>query len=110
VTAESPVAEGPETGPSLEIPAEPVELRAGLRRSVLDGGEGQHGWGNGLAVGDGLWTHWGPALEAAGMDRRSFDEVVVGYRRELWFWLLGERTWESAVSGLAGRLRRRLPR
>ena len=36
------------------------------------------------------------------------EVVCANYRRELWLWLVGERTWEQCVSGLTGRLSRRL--
>jgi hypothetical protein len=34
--------------------------------------------------------------------------MVLDYRRELWLWLAGERTWAHACSGLVGRVGRRL--
>ena len=36
-----------------------------------------------------------PALEPAGMDREAFVDVVIGYGRELWLWLMGERQWDE---------------
>jgi len=35
------------------------------------------------------------------------ESVCAGYERELWLWLVGERTWEHCLSGLLGRLQRR---
>ena len=55
-----------------------------------------------------LWERWGPALQPAGMDRDRFDGIVAGYQRELWLWVMGERTWPQCVSGLLGRVQRRL--
>jgi hypothetical protein len=43
------------------------------------------------------------------MDRDRFGEIVAGYRRELWLWVMGERTWAQAAGGLLGRVQRRLP-
>jgi hypothetical protein len=43
------------------------------------------------------------------MDREAFIDVVVGYGRELWLWLMGERQWGQFLDGLAGRVTRRLP-
>jgi hypothetical protein len=43
------------------------------------------------------------------MDREAFVDVIISYRRELWLWLMGERQWDQCVSGLAGRVARRLP-
>jgi hypothetical protein len=41
---------------------------------------------------------------AAGID---LEAVCGSYQRELWLWLVGERTWAQCVSGLGGRLLRR---
>jgi hypothetical protein len=62
----------------------------------------------GAWIADPLWGVWGPALQAAGMDRDRFGEIVAGYRRELWLWVMGERTWAQAAGGLLGRVQRRL--
>jgi hypothetical protein len=94
----------------LPLPEEPVELRARVRALVeqapelgatlIDGAE----W-----IADPLWERWGPLLEPAGMGRARFLQVVAGYRRELWLWVMGERTWAQSADGLLGRVRRRLP-
>jgi hypothetical protein len=93
----------------LPLPEEPVALRQETRAlaqeapqraaALLDAGE----W-----LAGPLWRSWGPALQAAGMSRARFLQVVAGYRRELWLWVMGERTWAQSAGGLAGRLRRRL--
>jgi hypothetical protein len=92
----------------VHIPEEPRalgerwldEARSGRSLDeVLGGADGVSAW---------LWSRW-RALATTGLDRPSFDAVVVGYRRELWLWLAGERTWEQCCSGLIGRLDRRLP-
>lgn len=95
---------------TLEQPEEPVEVRDGLRRALLDGTDRREGFSNENCVGILLWQRWRSALEPVGMDREAFIDVVVGYRRELWLWLVGERPWEQFISGLAGRVVRRLPR
>ena len=41
------------------------------------------------------------------MTHDDFARIVVAYRRELWLWLAGERTWDQACSGLVGRISRR---
>ncbi len=92
----------------LELPAEPAELGARIRREVLGGADWQERFGDGLGVGELLWRSWAPALEPAGMAWGDFGAHVRAYRRELWFWVLGERRWEQAAGGLAGRLLRRL--
>jgi hypothetical protein len=55
-----------------------------------------------------LWERW-RVLERAGLDRTAFFTIVDGYKRELWLWLMGERTWSQCCSGLIGRIARRLP-
>ena len=37
----------------------------------------------------------------------DIEAACRSYERELWLWLVGERTWEQCVSGLGGRLLRR---
>jgi hypothetical protein len=59
-------------------------------------------------ITDELWHRWGPQIEPAGIDRRSFDAIVADYQRELWHWLWGDRTWAQCAEGLAGRLTRRI--
>ena len=110
MTAEALVAESPgDALPRLEIPVEPVELRHTIRHEVLGGADWQGQFGDGLGVGEVLWAHWSSVLEPGGMSRAGFDGEVRAYRRELWFWVLGDRKWEQAIGGLAGRLLRRLP-
>jgi hypothetical protein len=103
----SAAGDAPAPGGALEVPPEPVELRDSIRRAVLDGADWQERFGAGLGVGELLWERWGPVLARAGTERGAFEAAVRAYRRELWFWVLGERRWEQAVEGLAGRLLRR---
>ncbi len=42
------------------------------------------------------------------MSEDELRRIVVGYRREIWLWLAGERTWAQCCSGLIGRISRRL--
>ena len=96
--------------PSLPLPEEPVELRRRTRALIeQDPERGAAVVDAGAFLADPLWGAWGPALERAGVDRDRFGEVVAGYRRELWLWVMGERTWAQAGGGLLGRVRRRLP-
>ena len=97
------------SGLHLELPPEPAARRAELRDALLGGASWTEQFGEDLGIGDELWSAWGQTLEAAGMERATFDAVVAGYRREVWFWLLGDRVWEQVASGLGGRLARRLP-
>jgi hypothetical protein len=99
----------PNEGVHLEQPEEPVEMREGLRTALLDGADWREGFTNDICIGVFLWERWRPALEPVGLDREAFIDIVTGYGRELWLWLMGERLWEQYVSGLAGRVTRRLP-
>ena len=95
---------------SLVVPEEPFELRRRTRALIEDDPvRGAALVDAGSWVADPLWAVWGPALQAAGMDRDRFAGIVAGYRRELWLWVMGERTWAQAAGGLLGRAQRRLP-
>lgn len=99
----------PAGGLRLELPDEPAELREGLRDALLDGANWHEGFSDDICIGLWLWGRWQPALEPVGVSRDDFMDLVVAYRRELWLWLLGDRTWTQCVSGLAGRIVRRVP-
>ncbi len=74
-------------------------LLAGAGPDHHDGPDGIAGW---------LWARWS-VLGAAGIDRAGFTSLVMGYRREIWEWVCGERTWAQCCSGLIGRIGRRIP-
>jgi len=99
----------PAQGLRLERPEEPGEMRDALRDALLAGTDWRDGFTDDICIGLWWWERWRPALEPAGMDREAFIDVIVSYGRELWLWLMGERTWEQCVSGLAGRVARRRP-
>ena len=100
---------GDDLGPVLGFPPEPEDLRDGLRDALLAGGDWRDGSADDLDIAGWLWTRWQAALEPAGCTRDDFVAVVVSTHREQWLWLLGDRRWEQYVSGLAGRVVRRLP-
>jgi hypothetical protein len=92
--------------PQLHVPDEPVVMKPVWRDAVLDGADlaeivtgGVAGW---------LWSRW-RALESAGFTEAGFERLVGDYRREIWLWLVGDRTWEQCCSGLIGRIGRRVP-
>lgn len=93
---------------SLPVPPEPVARRRELRAELLEGVAWEARFGPELGVGELLWEPWGATLGAAGLTRETFTAVVRGYRREIWFWILGDRVWGQVAEGLAGRLQRRL--
>ena len=96
-------------GPRLEMPEEPVELRDALRDALLDGQDVRRGLSDDICIAVWLWARWQPSLEPAGFGREEFVDTVIAYRRELWLWLLGDRVWHQFVTGLAGRIVRRVP-
>ena len=94
-------------GLRFEAPPEPVDLRLHLRDTALDPEEGEPPRYQ-SCFGTWLWERWRATLEPAGTERETFMDIVAGYRREVWLWILGDRTWEQMLSGLAGRVSRRL--
>jgi hypothetical protein len=95
--------------PRLTLPEEPRALRS-MARTLLDqapetglslivGGE----W-----IADPLWECWRDLLREHGMDRERFGQIVAGNGNELRLWVVGERPWQQYISGLAGRVTRRL--
>ncbi|MGH9086858.1 MAG: hypothetical protein ACRDYZ_01915 [Acidimicrobiales bacterium] len=95
--------------PRLHLPDEPTALGERWRAAVLDGVPLPEVVGGSGGVAPWLWSRWS-VLAARGMDEARFTEVVAGYRREVWLWLVGDRTWEQCCAGLIGRVGRRLPR
>ncbi len=96
-------------GPRLELPEEPVDIKTALRDALLDGHKWQDGFSDDICIGLWLWGQWRPALEPGGLSREDFVDVVIANRRELWLWLIGDRQWLQFITGLAGRIVRRLP-
>ncbi|HXW38195.1 MAG TPA: hypothetical protein VEJ44_00760 [Acidimicrobiales bacterium] len=96
-------------GPRLELPEEPVDVKSSLRDALLAGRDWREGFADDVCLAVWLWKLWRPALEPFGMTREDFVDHVVADRRELWLWLIGDRQWLQFVTGLAGRVVRRLP-
>ncbi len=92
----------------LVVPPEPAEQRDRWRLIALDS---PAAWrqmaADGRWIADALWPHWGLVLTQAGVSQGRLAEISAGYQLELWMWLMGERTWAHAGSGLAGRVQRR---
>jgi hypothetical protein len=91
----------------LHLPDEPTVRAETWLAQVLDGQDLADvlGGPDGLTVW--LWARWN-SLAAAGMSQETFGGIVREYRRELWLWLAGERTWVQSCSGLLGRVSRRV--
>jgi hypothetical protein len=94
--------------PVLHVPDEPAVLAEGWLAAVLDGREldGVLGDEDG-GVTAWFWSRW-RALASVGLSEQGLGQIVLGYRREIWLWLAGERTWAQCCSGLIGRINRRL--
>lgn len=92
----------------LHVPDEPLAWRHHWWDLVAEGRDFEELLTDEQGLACWLWRRW-RAVRGAGMGREDFFEIVVGYRRELWFWLVGERTWPQACAGLVGRVQRRLP-
>lgn len=93
--------------PVLHVPDEPTVRAEHWLTAVLEGAE----LDDVLTQADGivpwLWTRW-RTLASAGVGEEELGRIVLGYRREVWLWLAGERTWSQCCSGLIGRINRRL--
>jgi hypothetical protein len=95
------------TLPTLHLPDEPTGRAVAWLSAVLEGDD----LTTVLRAEDGLipwlWSRWN-TLRTVGLTRDEFEEIVMGYRREIWLWLAGERIWSQCCSGLVGRLSRRI--
>jgi hypothetical protein len=96
--------------PTLPLPEEPRALKS-IARTLLDEAPktGLPLVVAGEWIADPLWESWGGVLEERGMDRERFGQIVAGYGNELRLWVVGERPWQQYISGLSGRVERRLP-
>jgi hypothetical protein len=92
----------------LHVPDPSDELRDQWRDRVLQGEPIEAVVGNNAGIAQWLWLRW-RVLEGAGMSAPAFRAITLEYRRELWLWLAGERTWDQCCAGLIGRVSRRLP-
>ena len=94
----------------LPLPGEPARIKAETRALLEESPEeGARVVEDATFVAGPLWEGWGETLEGLGMDRARFLQIARGYSDELRLWVVGERPWNHCVSGLAGRVRRRLP-
>jgi hypothetical protein len=94
--------------PVLHVPDEPLARAEEWHGAVVQQGrplETVLGAEDGLA--QWLWSRW-RSLTSVGLSEDEFGHIVLGYRREIWLWLAGERTWTQCCSGLIGRINRRL--
>ena len=93
--------------PVLHVPDEPTVRAERWLAAVLDGGDLEPVLTGGDGIVAWLWTRW-KTLATAGVGEEDLGRIVLGYRREMWLWLAGERTWSQCCSGLIGRINRRI--
>ncbi len=92
--------------PRLHVPDEPVTKRTTWRDRVLGGEQLESVVTGPGGIAEWLFGRW-RVLITVGVDEEEFSSIALGYRREIWLWLMGERTWEQCCSGLIGRVGRR---
>ncbi len=90
----------------LHVPEEPTTARSAWRDRVLEGVDLVEVVTGPGGVADWLWSRW-RVLGSVGVTQADLATIADGYRRELWLWLIGERTWQQCCSGLIGRIDRR---
>jgi hypothetical protein len=95
--------------PILPLPGEPQALKQ-VARALLEQAPatGLSLVSTGEWIVEPLWGRWSTTLEPRGMSRDSFTRIVAEYGNELRLWVVGERPWDHYVSGLSGRVARRL--
>ncbi len=94
--------------PHLHVPDEPGGRKQHWLDAVLGGAEMEEVVSGPDGVARWLWGRW-RSLAVAGVTEEDLAAIVAGYRREIWLWLAGERTWTQCCSGLLGRIGRRVP-
>ncbi len=92
--------------PTLHVPDEPTARAAAWLAAILDGDDLTDVLRREEGLVPWLWSRWS-TLSKVGLTRAEFEDVVIGYRREIWLWLAGERMWTQCCSGLVGRVSRR---
>jgi hypothetical protein len=93
--------------PQLHMPDEPTTRAEAWLAAVQDGADLDAVLGADDGLVAWLWARWS-SLGPAGLTRGAFEQIVLGYRREIWLWLAGERLWTQCCSGLVGRVGRRM--
>jgi hypothetical protein len=88
------------------MPDEPTARAQGWLTDILEGRELAAVLRAEGGFVEWLWSRWS-ALAQAGVSRAEFEGIVLGYRREIWLWLAGERIWTQCCAGLIGRVGRR---
>jgi hypothetical protein len=93
----------------LPLPEEPAALKSLVRELLQQAPEtGLPLVVAGTWIADPLWELWGETLQHHGMGRERFGQIVASYGNELRLWVVGERPWDQYITGLSGRVTRRL--
>ena len=92
--------------PVLHVPDEPVARAEDWLDAIHQGRELDEVLKGDDGVVPWLWSRW-RSLGPAGLSEDELEKIVLDYRREVWLWLAGERTWAQCCSGLIGRITRR---
>lgn len=92
--------------PMLHVPDEPTARAEEWLRAIHEGRELEQVLTGDDGVVEWLWSRW-RSLGSAGLSEEELGRIVLDYRREVWLWLAGERTWAQCCSGLIGRITRR---
>ncbi len=95
------------TTPVLHVPDEPTVWAERWLAAVVDGRELEAVLTDADGLVAWLWTRW-RYLASVGLDEDELRAIVLGYRREVWLWLAGERMWAQCCAGLIGRITRRI--
>jgi hypothetical protein len=92
----------------LVAPNEPALVLASLRRLARDDPSGaRHLAPDRLAAA--LGEAWHGSLGRVGASPADLRAVFAGANREIWLWVMGNRTWAQLVEHLAGRAERHVP-
>lgn len=93
----------------LFSPPEPRTLKDQTRALLAEQpAAGRELLARGAWIAGPLWQLWGGELADAGMTCEQLRRISADYENEMRLWLVGERTWEHAIGGLIGRVRRRV--
>jgi hypothetical protein len=93
----------------LLFPVEPRSLKDQTRALLAEQpSAGREILARGDWIASPLWQLWGDQLAAAGVTCEQLRRIASGYENEMRLWLIGERTWEHAITGFIGRVNRRV--
>ena len=94
---------------ALPVPPEPSELlRHARARAEQDPAAFRAGLAGGPTLARYLWQQWGAELRLAGAQETDVAAYCAQCARELWLWVMGERTWEELAGLIGGGVLRRL--